>query len=249
VAVSRDPAGGDLAGRCRYPRTVSDEVPVDEPAGDASQPRSISTTLVAIVVAAVLVLGVGVGVGLTRAGGGNDDEWAGVELADVRDKPAIVLSDTNGEPYDLVRETEGKLTILFFGYTSCPDVCPANLITIDKALATMPADVRAATKVVFVSVDPQRDTPKAIRSYLDSYDREFVGLTGTPAELRRAQDLADVPEAAYDEPDEDGFYLVGHSSEMIAYGPDGRAMLTYPFGTRQSDWARDLPRLARGETP
>ncbi|CAN5722329.1 SCO family protein [soil metagenome] len=205
--------------------------------------------LIGIAVVAVLVLGIGLGVGLARGDGDQADAWAGVELTEPQPKPAIVLPDTDGRPFDLRAQTAGKLTILFFGYTSCPDICPANLITLDKALSTMPGDVRAAARVVFVSVDPARDSPDVIRSYLDQYDRSFVGLTGTAEQLAEAQDLASVPRATFDAADDSGFYTVGHASQMIAYSPDGSAHIVYPFGTRQVDWSRDLPRLARGETP
>ncbi len=207
------------------------------------------TVLISIAVTAVMALAIGLGVGLARGDGGDADAWAGTELAEPQPKPAIVLTDTDGQQFDLQAETKGKLTILFFGYTNCPDICPANLITLDKALATMPGDVRAASRVVFVSVDPARDSPEVIRSFLDQFDRSFVGLTGTAEQLIEAQDLAHVPRATVDEPEDSGSYTVGHASQMIVYSPDGEARVVYPFGTRQVDWARDLPRLARGETP
>jgi protein SCO1/2 len=213
--------------------------------------------MIAIALGAFVLLAAGFAIGLLR--GGDDDasatdvadarNWAGVALPVAQEKPAIVLEDTSGKSFDLRQQTKGKLTVLFFGYTSCPDICPLSLETIDKTLEKAPADVRAATRVVFVSVDPKRDTPEVIRSFLDAYDREFIGLTGTPAQLREAQTLANVPPSELEDPDDAGFYIVGHSSEMIAYSPDGVARVTYPFGTRQSDWARDLPRLVAGEHP
>jgi protein SCO1/2 len=221
---------------------------------ESAEPRrreATRGTLVAIAVGALALLAAGFTVGFVR-GDGDDaaaGDWAGTVLSEPLEKPAIVLSDTNGRAYDLRAETEGKLTVLFFGYTSCPDVCPASLHTIDKTLATMPADVRANTEVVFVSVDPERDSPGVIRRYLDGFDRAFVGLTGTSRQLLEAQDVANVPRSTFEEPDEDGFYLVGHATQMIAYSPDGVARIVYPFGTRQSDWARDLPRLVAGEFP
>jgi protein SCO1/2 len=228
---------------------VADRDAERRPGDQHDQTFAVRSVLIGIAVVGVLVLGIGLGVGLARGDGNGASAWAGTELAEPQPKPAIVLPDTDGRPFDLQAETEGRLTILFFGYTSCPDICPANLITLDKALTTMPGDVRAAAQVVFVSVDPVRDSPDVIRSYLDQYDRSFVGLTGTADQLADAQDIAQVPRATFDEPDDSDFYTVGHASQMIAYSPDGSAHIVYPFGTRQVDWARDLPRLARGETP
>lgn len=221
-----------------------------EPESTASARRDVKQgALIGIVVGALVLLAVGLAVGFTR-GDGTADAWAGRVLTEVRRKPPIVLTDTDGNRFDLQRETEGKLTILFFGYTNCPDICPASLMNLDKALESMQADVRAKTQVVFVSVDPKRDKPDVIRQYLDSFDPSFIGLTGTPAELREAQDLAEIPRSTYDEPDATGFYTVGHSTEMLAYSSaDDVAHLTYSYETRQSDWARDLPRLTAGESP
>ncbi len=161
----------------------------------------------------------------------------GVVVEDPTPKPSFVLTDTAGERYDFAARTDGKLTLLFFGYTSCPDICPVQLSQIAEVLQQMP-DVAARTEVVFVGVDWERDTPERIRSYLDRIDPRFVGLTGTPEELRAAQEAAGVPPAFI----EDG--TVAHASWVIAYAPDGLNRTIYPFGTRQATWRNDLPILA-----
>ncbi len=161
----------------------------------------------------------------------------GVVVEDPTPKPSFVLTDTAGERYDFAARTDGRLTLLFFGYTSCPDICPVQLSQIAEVLQQMP-DVAARTEVVFVGVDWERDTPERIRSYLDRIDPRFVGLTGTPEELRAAQEAAGVPPAFI----EDG--TVAHASWVIAYAPDGLNHAIYPFGTRQATWRNDLPILA-----
>jgi protein SCO1/2 len=96
--------------------------------------------------------------------------------------------------------------------------------------------------VVFVSVDPDRDSPEEIRTYLDNFDSRFVGLTGTMAELESAQTAAGIPLARY--VGEGETYTVDHAGWVIAYAPDGLNHSVYPFGTRQSQWTNDLQILA-----
>jgi protein SCO1 len=179
----------------------------------------------------------------SACGRGGDDggRFAGVELPDPVDKPHFVLTDTEGEPYDFAAETEGQVALLYFGYTSCPDICPIHLAQVADVLSRpgMPEDVT----VVFVSVDPGRDTPAVIRDWLDKFDTDFVGLTGTEAELVAAQEAAHVPVADVQDDGAQADYLVGHAGQVLAYAPDGRGYTAYPFGTRQTQWAHDLPVL------
>jgi protein SCO1/2 len=215
--------------------------------------------------AAILVLAVAVvlgGLALLVSGGGSDgsggdatadelvsDDWAGRILTEPEAKPPISLVDTEGRPFDLQAATEGRLTLLMFGYTNCPDVCPINLGTLASALDEMDPTVANSIEMVFVTADPERDTPGVLRDYLDGYDRDFTGLWGEPQQVVEAQQLANVPPAVREEVREDGGYNVGHATQIIAYQADGVARIVYPFGTRQTDWTRDLPRLVAGEIP
>lgn len=172
---------------------------------------------------------------------------AGAPVEEPARKPDFVLTDTRGEPYAFRPETAGRLTLLFFGYTSCPDVCPVHLANLAAALRGDP-EVRRAVEVVFVGVDPERDTPERLRSFLDGFDPSFVGLTGSPEALAAAQRAAGVPEAFVDATWEGG-YSVSHAGWILVYTPDGRARLKYPFGTRQKEWAHDLGVLVRRGWP
>ena len=162
------------------------------------------------------------------------------------EKPDFVLTDTDGNPFDFRADTEGATTLLFFGYTHCPDICPPHLAQIAQVLSlpSSPTNV----KVVFVTVDPERDTPEVIRSFLDAFSPSFIGLTGDPEVIADAQVQTGVPVAIIDEPDESGEYLVGHSGEMRGYAPNGLGYVTFPFGTRQSQFAHDLGVLDRLRT-
>ena len=163
-------------------------------------------------------------------------------------KPTFVLLQTDGTPYDLARETAGKIVLLFFGYTHCPDVCPLHMANIAAVLAKMPWEEREAVRVIFVTTDPERDTPERLGTWLAGFDPEFVGLRGAADTVSNIQkSLGIVPAARQPSTDSSTEYLVGHAAQVIAFGRDNVARVVYPFGTRQDDWAHDLPILARGE--
>ncbi|MFZ0493575.1 MAG: SCO family protein [Acidimicrobiia bacterium] len=162
----------------------------------------------------------------------------GTVLEPPEPKPEFVLTDTQGQPFDFTTETEGKLTLLYFGYTFCPDICPVQLAQLAAVMDRLP-DVERNSVVVFVTVDPERDTPEVIRTFLDNFNSTFVGLTGTVDQVEAAQRAAGVPVAVKIGDGAD--YSMGHASQVIAYAPDGLAYTEYPYGTRQTQWVHDLP--------
>jgi protein SCO1 len=168
-------------------------------------------------------------------------ELQGVVIETPTEKPSFTLTDTSGESFDFAADTEDKLTLLYFGYLNCPDICPVHLAQIAEVFKRIP-DVARDTVVVFVSVDPERDSPGEIREFLDNFDHRFVGLTGTEDELIAAQAAAGVPAAIKVGEGDD--YTVDHAGWVIAYAPDGLNHAIYPFGTRQSQWDNDLQILA-----
>jgi len=157
-------------------------------------------------------------------------------------KPAIVLTDTAGRRYDLTTATRGKLVYLYFGYTHCPDACPLTMATLAAALRDAPQAERSRVAVVFVTVDPRRDTKAVLRRWLDRYSDAFIGLTGTPAQIRTAERQADVPLASAD-PGSTSGYTVSHASLVLTYSPDGRTHAVYPDGFSARDYVHDLPLL------
>ena len=161
-------------------------------------------------------------------------------------KPDFTLTDTEGRAFDFRSGTDGFLTLLFFGYTSCPDVCPIHMANIAAVLGDLDYADRTRIRVVFVTTDPERDTPERLRAWLDRFDRSFVGLRGSETEVNAIQAELRLP-AAIRQPSRPGplpgAYAVGHAAQVIAFTADGPARVVYPFGTRQSDWAHDLPRL------
>ena len=207
---------------------------------------SLATRAAATALAAILTLA-----SVTACGSGtaaerpNPQDYRGVVLATPLAKPDFTLTDTEGRPFAFREKTDGSLTLLFFGYTSCPDICPVHLGNIHTVLQQMPYDIASRTKVVFVTTDPERDTPAKLRAWLDNFDSSYVGLTGSIEEVNRIQAQLHLPpavaEAAHGS---DSSYNVGHAAQVLAFSPnDNLAHVVYPFGTRQQDWANDFPRL------
>ncbi len=159
-------------------------------------------------------------------------------------KPEFTLTDTAGKTFDFQKETAGYLTLLYFGYTNCPDACPLQMGTVAAALRQLPAEDLKHVKVVFVTTDPKRDTPDALSKWLAQYDASFIGLTGSDAEIARAEQAAAVP-LAEEEDLGNGSYGVSHAAQIIAYTQDNLAHLMYPEGVQLTDWVHDLKLLAK----
>lgn len=163
-------------------------------------------------------------------------------------KPQAILTDTASQPFDLRRQTEGFLTLLYVGYTHCPDICPTHLALLAEALAQLPPDVTDHTKVIFVTADPARDTPQAIRRWLDLFDKRFIGLTGPPETV-----FATLRDLGMDTPTwtdlGNGNYSVSHAAYILAFTTDNEAHVIYPSGITVADWLHDLPLLVKGWQP
>ncbi len=159
-------------------------------------------------------------------------------------KPRFVLTDTSGAPFDFWNRTLGLVTLLFFGYTYCPDQCPTHMANIGVALRKLPPGIADQVKLVFVTTDPTRDTPLQLRRWLDNFDKHFVGLTGTEAALEAVQKAAGVPAAHKTEP-RNGNYSNAHANFVVAYTKDNLAHVIYPGGVSKDDWIHDLPLLIK----
>lgn len=160
-------------------------------------------------------------------------------------KPDLVLTDTEGRSFDLREETDGYVTLLFFGYTHCPDVCPVQMATLGGAFRDLRPELRSRIKVIFVSTDPERDTPERLRSWLDGFDRSFVGLHGPMHRIDEALTAMKLPGVAVlpAAHEDRGGPIIGHPAAVLAFGLDDLARVRYGFGVRRSDWAYDLPLL------
>ncbi len=172
------------------------------------------------------------------------DTYRGGLVSPPLPKPEFVLTDTSGALFDFWNRTHGSVTLLFFGYTNCPDQCPLHMASIGQALKKLPADVADHVKLVFVTTDPGRDTAAALRRWLDHFDTRFVGLRGSETELAAVQKAAGVPLACRS--DSGGAnYSVAHANFVVAYTRDDLAHVIYPGGISVNDWLHDLPLLLK----
>jgi protein SCO1 len=172
-------------------------------------------------------------------------EFRGTLLSQPMAKADFTLTDTDGKPFRFREQTDGFLTLLFFGYTHCPDVCPVHMANLATVLKRFDWETRSRVRVVFVSTDPDRDSRERIREWLDGFSEGFIGLRGEAAEIDRIENLFALPAAARGTPDAKGEYTVGHAAQILAFSPDDVAHIAYPFGTRQEDWIHDLPLLLK----
>ena len=158
-------------------------------------------------------------------------------------KPKFTLTDTSGSGFDFHAKTEGYVTLLFFGYTHCPDMCPLQMYMVADALRKLPPAMAGQFKVVFITTDPARDTGQVLRVYLDRFNKNFIGLTGSQEAIAAAQAAANLPSAKKGTVRADGNYEVGHSAFVLAYTKDNLAHVIYPVGLKTEDWVHDLPLL------
>ena len=170
------------------------------------------------------------------------DDYRGGLVTPPLPKPKFILTDTSGRPFDFAPATKGYVTLLFFGYTYCPDQCPMHMANLSAALKKLPAGTADRVKLVFVTTDPARDTPQVLRHWLDAFDRRFIGLTGTEQAIAAAQRMAGVPVATRSAATSDN-YAVNHANFVLAYSKDDLAHVIYPGGVSKDDWVHDLPLL------
>ena len=158
------------------------------------------------------------------------------------EKVAFTLQDARGGTFDFRRETDGHITLLYFGYTSCPDVCPVQMATLAAALREVGPEVRSRVLTIFVTVDPARDTPERLRTWLGAFDSTFVGLRGTPEEIARA--LAFYRYPTPETSGEEVGYTVSHPALLYAFTPDNLGRALYGPETTRATWAHDLTLMA-----
>ena len=203
------------------------------PADPRNPPRF---ALIAIVFAALLVVAAGVLLGLaireTPKGA------AGTALANMIGGP-FHLIDQNGKPVSDA-DLKGKWQLVFFGYTHCPDACPTALNEMALALDQL-GEKRGEIQVVFITVDPERDTPEVLKSYVQSFDAPIVALTGSPDQVAKAAKAYRVYYAKHPRPD--GGYDMDHSAVIYVMNPEGRFTATFTPDSTADAIAQRLQKL------
>lgn len=174
---------------------------------------------------------------------GNDKSWRGKDISSLMPELAFELTGTSGDTVS-AKETDGKIRMLFFGFTSCPDVCPATLQKLSRAVKDMPEQWQDDTRIVFVSVDPRRDTPERIKNYVDFFSDKAIGLTGEEKALRELSKRYRTT-FGYDDPDAEGDYNVSHSGAVYVFDREGNARLLFRPDLSVEDIRADLVALAQ----
>jgi len=155
--------------------------------------------------------------------------------------PDFALMDQQGQLFQMSGQ-QGQVVVLFFGYSACPDVCPTTLGTWLRVYDELGRDARRV-RFVFVTVDPERDTPERLREHLALFSPDFVGLTGTEEELDAVYKLYGVYREKEELPDSDLGYQVTHTSSAYVIDADGNWRLRHLFGTPVEDVLHDLRQL------
>lgn len=208
------------------------------------------TARAAIGVAVVLLLVAGCGsdgaddpgsAAVVHGSEGGAGSLAGAEVAPAFPLPSAALTSDAGDAVRLDQALDAPVTVFFFGYTRCPDVCPLVMADLTLAVARLPDEVRDDVQVAFVTSDPARDTPAALRAYLDRFDPDFVGFTG---ELETIVAAAGTMGVAVEEGHRlpSGGYEVAHGAQLVGYVHDA-GVVVWTGGTPVADLTADLTRL------
>ncbi|MFE0651629.1 SCO family protein [Streptomyces sp. NPDC059534] len=227
-------------------------------AGTSRPGRRTPLIIAAVAIAAAIGLTAAVGLGgngdkaagpVAEVSGGTDSTKAATVLDRPFTKPALVLTDTKGEKYDLRERTKGKPTLVYFGYTHCPDVCPLTMSNIAIAKKQLSQADQDKLQVVFVTTDPERDTAAELAKWLPAAgDASFTGLTGDFSAIQAGAKSIGI---GIDPPKvEDGKVVSMHGAQVIAFSPaTDQGYVLYGEDTSVDDYAKDLPKIIKGENP
>jgi protein SCO1 len=159
----------------------------------------------------------------------------------VAPRPDFQLVDMNGRRRSL-RDYAGRVSIVFFGYTHCPDVCPGELLELSQVVRKL-GPLASHVQVLFISLDPERDTPELLKGYMTAFDPRFIGLTGSNAEINAAVASFSVQFAKVALGND---FTVDHSTGTYVLDQAGRLRLVGTPQTRLDDWVHDLQILVGG---
>jgi protein SCO1 len=191
-----------------------------------------------LLAALVLVLGVA----LTACSKSSADTFAGAVLPEPYHAPSTELTDTDGHAFSLADSTDKPLTLVFFGYTHCPDECPTTMAALASAMLQLDDDDRQHVQVVFVTTDPARDTGPVIRSWLDHFSSSFVGVTGPLPTIKQVATDVGVP-IAKGRRLASGGYDVTHGTQVLGLDRKDQIPVVWTLGTTAPEFAHDIHQL------
>ena len=173
--------------------------------------------------------------------GSSTPSFRGSPLEEPVPVPDFVLTDQEGQSYRM-SDRQGKVVLLFFGYTSCPDVCPTTLATW-RRVHEMLGDDADSVEFAFVTVDPERDTTERLGLHVGAFNPDFVGLTGSQEELESGYDIFDVFYEIDESLESALGYLVNHTATTFVVDPEGQWRLRLTYGTPAEDIVHDIQQL------
>ena len=188
-----------------------------------------------------LLLGIGAAAAAPPRLSPPDDLFKAGTLSPVMPAPEITLSATDGKPFSMAR-FRGKVVLLAFGFSNCGEVCPITLATLAAARKKLGAEA-ADVQVVYVTVDPERDTAAQMKKFLGSFDPTFIGGVGTRPQLEVAYQSYGISISKAVNPD--GGYTLGHSSSIYMIDRAGGLRAVMPYGHPADDFVHDLKILLR----
>ncbi|MEU9167019.1 SCO family protein [Streptomyces sp. NPDC048420] len=166
------------------------------------------------------------------------------------EKPDLVLTDTKGEKYDLRAATKGRPTLIYFGYTHCPDICPLTMNNIAVAKKQLPKSEQDKLTVVFVTTDPGRDTPTELGKWLKGIDTQFVGLTGDFATIQASARTLGISIEPTHKDKKTGKTVSVHGTQVVAFSPKtDKGYVLYGEDATVDDYTKDLPKIIKGQNP
>jgi protein SCO1/2 len=178
---------------------------------------------------------------LLLVGAAGAAQFKGGLLTPPRPAPELTLATQDGHEFRLSRE-RGKVVALWFGYTFCPDVCPTTLAELSQARQRLGKDAQRF-RIVFVTVDPERDTPARLREYVNGFSGSFTALTGPSERLAQARKAYGVVAQKRVVPGTSATYLIDHSAFVYIVDPAGQLRLMFPFGMSIEDMVHDIKLL------
>ncbi|MDN4173076.1 SCO family protein [Nocardioides sp. SOB77] len=180
---------------------------------------------------------------LAGCGGSDEPEVTGSVVDPPFEVAATPLEDTDGQPFSLADDTDARLTLVFFGYTQCPDVCPLVMQTLTSGLNKLSDAEREQVEVAFVSTDPATDTGPVLRDYLDRFDPTYVGVRGDLDTTAAVAESVGVFVADGEELDSGGYGLDSHSTYVIAVDGNDQAPMFWRQSTSAAQFAHDISTL------
>ena len=196
--------------------------------------RNLSTGVVVVLACLVFACG---------GTGSGSDEFTGARLDQPYAPPTVELTDTDGAPYSLATDTDKPMTLVFFGYTHCPDLCPLVMNNIAAGLNRLDDDEREQVDMVFVTTDPERDDEAALRGYLDGYGEGFIGLTGDLDDIVAAGDPLHLYVNDGEKLTSGGYDLGGHSTYVLGIDDEAEAVVVWNQETSAVELANDIQTL------